>query len=186
MEWILGWLQTQVPIGQIWLFVLLSLLSIFSLNFITILILPKHFTDPPPPPYDPSDPSFGSYLYLNMPRLGMPILTWEFPGQLFSIALMEEIIFRFVLLGGAIQIWGATWPVLLVLALSSIIFGLMHGRPVNILLQGVGGIVFCIIFLKCGGFAHHFLMATFVVALAHSIFNSIVALFNLISGHPYL
>ena len=184
MEWILGWLQTQVPIGHIWLFVLYSIGSIFILNLLTILLLPKRFTEPPP--FDPSDLDPGSYLHLNAPRMGIPILTWIFPGQLFSLAVMEEIVFRFVLLGGAIQIWGATWPVLLVMIISSIVFGLMHGGPVNVLLQGVGGLVFCVIFLKCGAFGHNFLMALMVTAIAHCISNLIAAFFSLISGRPYL
>ena len=184
MDWILGWLQTQVPISHIWLFVLYSILSIFVLNFVTILILPKHFTDPPP--FDPSDLNPGSYLNFNTPRIGVPVLTWEFPGQVFYLAVMEELVFRFVLLGGAVQIWGATWPVLLVMVASSIVFGLMHGGPVNVLLQGVSGIVFCIVFLKCGGFDQNFLMALMIVAITHCIFNSIVAFFNLINGRPYL
>lgn len=184
MDWVLGWLQTQVPISHIWIFALYSILSIFVLNFVTILILPKRFTEPPS--FDPYDPSFGSYPRFNAPPIGLPILTWKFPGQIFSLAVIEEVTFRFVLLGGAIQIWGATWPVLLVMVISSIVFGLMHGGPVNILLQGVSGVVFSIVFLKCGGFDHAFLMALMVAAITHCIFNTIVAFFNLIGGHPYL
>ena len=93
MDWILGWLQTQVPISHIWLFVLYSILSIFVLNFVTILILPKHFTDPPP--FDPSDLNPGSYLNFNTPRIGVPVLTWEFPGQVFYLAVMEELVLEF-------------------------------------------------------------------------------------------
>lgn len=184
MEWLLGWLQTQVPIGHVWVFALYSILSIFVLNFVTILILPKRFTEPPP--FNPYDPSSGSYLHFKALRPGIPILTWEFPGHVFSLAVMEEMVFRFALLGGAVQIWGAAWPVLLIIIISSIIFGLMHGDPVNVLIQGVGGVVFCIVFLKCGGFDQNFLMALMIVAITHCIFNTIVAFFNLLGGQPYL
>jgi len=67
-------------------------------------------------------------------------------------ALIEEIVFRGIPLHLAVLFshgrWGFITPVALV---SSFVFGWGHGGWEGIFLQGFGGLLYCGLFLKCGG-----------------------------------
>jgi len=85
-------------------------------------------------------------------------------------ALLEEVVFRlplviFVKLG-----WSVT-KVLGVALLLSIIFGFLHGGVSHIYLQGVGGLLYSVIFLKCGGFQGNFSKAVGVSTAVHFLYN---------------
>lgn len=117
---------------------------------------------------------------------GIRILRWYFPFMLFGFAYFEEIIFRFTpiflartFLG---KFFGASWGILIVALVASVLFGLVHGSPHNIYVQGVSGMLYSLLFLKCGGFQDHWGKATFVSTTAHFIRNGILALIVLLSG----
>ena len=89
--------------------------------------------------------------------------TSEFTNSLFLIpfcAVAEEMLFRwlpflvfFALLGFAsrfveISNRTRTYGILTVVALTSIIFGYVHGNIFNIFLQGVSGAIFCAFYIR--------------------------------------
>lgn len=89
-------------------------------------------------------------------------------------AMSEEILFRCLPLMGAVSLWGESWRVLLVAAASSVVFGLLHGGPAHLPLQGISSFVYCLLFLKCGGFQGNYLQATASVSAAHYVFDVIL------------
>lgn len=161
MDWLLGWLQTQLTLGQACYFVLICL--VFDVVWCFVLASIFHF------------------LKIKISKRTArfkrsAILRWSFPFRLFRAVAIEEILFRFFPLTVAIQIWGATWPTVMIAFFSSILFGWIHGNIYNVLIQGVGGLIFCFIFLKCGGFDHRLVQALFFSIAAHYLFNSLIAL----------
>ena len=87
----------------------------------------------------------------------------EFTNSLFLIpccAIAEEVVFRwlpfmclFALLGFAsrfVEISNRTrsYGILMVVALTSIIFGYVHGNFFNIFIQGVSGAIFCAFYIR--------------------------------------
>lgn len=90
----------------------------------------------------------------------------------------EELLFRLPL---AFFAW-LRLPLELVLCLAvlmSIWFGLLHGLAFNILFQGFAGLLYSILFLKCGGLQGKPSKALFVTFIAHAINNSVVLLLDL-------
>jgi len=89
--------------------------------------------------------------------------------------IFQEMIFRFFPLAVAVRLWGASGRVLLVAVASSIVFGLIHEGYqywlYPILLQGVAGIYFVILFLKCGGFQKNYAKAVSVCIAVHFFWN---------------
>ena len=87
----------------------------------------------------------------------------EFTNSLFLIpccAIAEEVVFRwlpfmclFALLGFAsrfVEISNRTrsYGILMVVAITSIIFGYVHGNFFNIFIQGVSGAIFCAFYIR--------------------------------------
>jgi len=161
MDWLLSWLQTQLTFGQACRFILTCL--VFDVVWCFVLAGLFHF------------------LKIKISKRTAhfrrsEILRWSFPFRLFRAVTIEEVLFRFFPLTVALSVWGATWPTVMIAFLSSIIFGWIHGNIYNVLIQGVGGLIFCFIFLKCGGFSHHHVQALFFSIAAHYLFNSLIAL----------
>ena len=73
-------------------------------------------------------------------------------------------------------------PVFLGALALSIAFGLVHGSFKNIFVQGIGGLVYSIIFLKCGGFQRRFFKAIASSTLAHAAFNMFCAFMLALNG----
>ncbi len=68
-----------------------------------------------------------------------------------ELSFIEEVIFRLLPLGGFIYLCGVTWKVVGVALFSSVLFGYWHGGYASILIQGVSGMIYALVFLKCGG-----------------------------------
>ena len=91
--------------------------------------------------------------------------------NLFVAAFSEEVVFRFVPLSIALA-GGFTFAGIMGTAVvSSVIFGLGHGGIAHIGIQGVAGFVWCLLFLKCGGFHRHYVRATLVTTMGHVLYN---------------
>lgn len=95
------------------------------------------------------------FFHVDMHLAGKPeihfSLTPSFLGRLLRIAFIEELLFRFPLLALTDERWSTT-KILICASVSSASFGFFHGGVYHIFLQGVSGFIFCILFLKCGGF----------------------------------
>ena len=109
------------------------------------------------------------------------ILTFYFPIILLGMAFIEEIFFRFPLvLLVALKL--RLWIILAVSVILSIIFGLLHGGIPNIFLQGIGGLFYSILFLKCGGYHGKLIKPLAAAAFTHFFFNGVLVLMCLAQG----
>ncbi len=102
-------------------------------------------------------------------------------GDLFLLALGEEVFFRLMPIAIIVTLCkNRMLPeafmklLLLVTIYSSVAFGLAHGHVYNILIQGVCGFTWCVIFLKCGGMNGKYYTALLCSALAHTMYNIVV------------
>jgi len=99
---------------------------------------------------------------------------YSMPVILLIGAILEEIIFRLIPLGLSMVCWGKSYKVFVVAILSSVVFGWGHNGFEHVFIQGWGGIIFSIVFLKAGGFQEKFFKATFCCTIAHFSFNAIL------------
>jgi len=95
----------------------------------------------------------------------------------FSVQI-EELIFRvipfflsFIIFKRAPDIFYKTAVALMLFFISTIIFGILHGGLVNILVQGVGGFILGIVYLRCGGYSGKVLKPFAVASILHFIYN---------------
>ncbi len=112
--------------------------------------------------------------------MGLEILSLSFIPLLFLLAGIEEMIFRILPLTWAMRNVSKQNIVLAAL-FTAIAFGFVHGGLANIPLQGLGGLVYAIVFIK---YAHgeRYMEAGFVVITIHTVFNGLIALLSLSEG----
>lgn len=103
----------------------------------------------------------------------IPIVTFSFLIFLVGAAFIEEMIFRFPLAILIKKGWSIARVLVSALALSAI-FGVLHGGIHHIFFQGIGGLFYSILFLKCGGLQKHYFKAIMVTTITHFSFNAIV------------
>lgn len=96
---------------------------------------------------------------------------WYFPLLVFGEALGEEIVFRLMPLACIVRFYKNVNAVLLVAVISSISFGMWHGGLPNILIEGIGGFIYCILWLKSGGWSGKILKPTLATFAVHIFLN---------------
>ncbi len=119
------------------------------------------------------------------PKLSILILSRTFLIAFPLTVLVEEILFRLPL---AILVW-KKWPlerILFSVLGLSLLFGLMHGGIWHVFSQGVGGMIYSVLFLKCGGFQGRYIKAVLVTFLTHLIFNSAVLFLYVMTGGSHI
>lgn len=159
----MSWIKEEVKGKDIIPFIAICLLLCFLCSNLAVVIL------------------FWLNMYTPPPKIGIATLTWYIPIFLLSFAFIEEIIFRLPL---AIFIQ-LEWPINEIVFMAifySAIFGFYHGGITNIFIQGVGGFILCIIFLKCGGYQKKYLKAIIISTLAHFFYNAILVLWAILDG----
>ena len=114
------------------------------------------------------------------------LLTWRFPFVLFFFALAEELLFRFLFLADAVKYDASLKIVIGLSIISSVLFGFVHGGAIKIPMQGVFGLVFCYVYLRCGGFQGRFVKATLCSTLSHFLWNGSIALIAISKGETML
>ncbi|MBI2038971.1 MAG: CPBP family intramembrane metalloprotease [Candidatus Niyogibacteria bacterium] len=115
-------------------------------------------------------------------------------GIIFSV-VFEEVLFRLVPLAAAVKMECSFPKLMAVIAVSSVIFGYLHGilpelqrgeapdfllATLFIFIQGVFGFLLSLVFLKCGGYAGKFKKAFLASTATHILYNSIPSLFFLL------
>jgi hypothetical protein len=110
----------------------------------------------------------------NIADLGSRLNQLDYHKRLLWIVYKEELIFRMLPIVTGVMYLERTgykrWLFLLILVFS-VRFGYIHGTYWNILIQGVAGFLYCIIFLKAGGNQFKFFQALFVTGLVHYSYN---------------
>lgn len=116
--------------------------------------------------------------------LGLRLLSVELVLSLAFMASLEEFIFRFIpFMIGSMRTYTLTVRRAVVITIiSSIVFGYAHGSQINILIQGVVGVFFCAVFLKCGGYNGNFFKGFAASSVAHFLYNLTLALLAFASG----
>lgn len=116
-----------------------------------------------------------SFGFVDKNQLAVDVLMKEVPFVTVFVRLpitvfMEEVIFRLPL--ALFVKFKANLPTILIMSvISSILFGYAHGSWGNVMNQGVGGLVYCVVFLKCGGLQGRYKKAFFSAFGAHLLFD---------------
>lgn len=93
---------------------------------------------------------------------------WAFTNFMIPVVMMEELIYRAPLVLVAHFSRPLIIPSILV---SSVLFGWAHGDWTNIFVQGVDGIIFSVVFLKCGGMRNNLPKGLLSATIAHILFD---------------
>lgn len=105
----------------------------------------------------------------------------------FCFASREEILFRWLPFTIVCLEKFNFKTVITTAIISSVIFGYLHGGFIHIFVQGIGGFIFCLLYLKCGGYHNRNIKAVFVSTSAHALYNVLlIALIIAISSFFYL
>ena len=110
------------------------------------------------------------------------ILSWNFPLELVGVAIIEELLFRIIPLIVLIRYVNNRFIIIVSVLVLSASFALIHGGWEKIFLQGVGGVVYSILFIKYSAGGTKFLQASLVVILVHIIFNAVTTLLAVSAG----
>ncbi len=163
MGTILRWLQTPLTEQKRWLFVFGSavLSGCYSLGAGLLIFGLEGVADMA----DELD---------TMQKILIPVFSL---GFFIPAAALEECVFRAPLVIMAMIYQPAVVPFALVLSTG---FGLIHGGMQHILLQGVCGLIFAAVFLKCGGMQGRLLLGLLCSTLAHAGSNSTVLLLGVL------
>lgn len=150
----LDWLKEEVKGYGIPKFIFLCIFLILTFNFVTERII--------------------NILNYKIPDSGTRIPVVSALSRYILNGPKEEVIWRLVPLGLGTTILGRSKYILIIAMISSIWFGIMHGNIFNIFIQGIGGFILCIMFLKCGGFQKKYTKAFLTTSTTHILLNIIL------------
>lgn len=111
--------------------------------------------------------------------IGLEILSPTFPFLLFILAFIEEVMFRLPLAIAITYEWSVRWLFIFMVVLS-VLFGISHGSVYNIPVQGAIGLMFSILFLKCGGMEERYKKAILATTTAHFLYNGALVIIMVI------
>lgn len=173
----MGWLQERPTWKQYWALILgvLLLKVVWSALVVSALSYVGGF---PSEPDDPHIDTFEDWLSnLKVLHMGLFFL---------AMAFLEEFIFRFLPIVVGLLLfrwWAVTRPFVLIIALfASIGFAEAHGTGLHTyLLQGVGGFVYCVLFLKFSAMKLRYVFGSLIATwLMHASWN--IGVLGLLSG----
>ncbi|MCD4762050.1 CPBP family intramembrane metalloprotease [bacterium] len=104
---------------------------------------------------------------LNRP---LPIQIYSAFHYLF-VAAEEEAFYRFVPLVLAVEYWGTGEKTMVVIIISSLIFGFIHGSYVSLIIASLLGFLLSIVFLKLGGSKKKYLKPYVAIVIIHAMIN---------------
>lgn len=162
MQKLFDWLHIEPTGRSLWWFLVKMLFLIWVLQFLTQMLL---HTVGVPIPNDPELPLLKEKFFV--------IMLFSVPFAVF----MEEAVWRLLLvLPLAFIVESKARPKVLLVStlLLSMIFGYIHKIPggiPSILLQGVGGLLLSVVFLKCGGLQGKYWKALGASTCVHIVFN---------------
>lgn len=83
------------------------------------------------------------------------------------ISIVEETLFRLLPMYLAVRFLKTPTGIFGAAIVSSVIFGVIHSGLNGIIDQGVGGLLICLVFLKCGGFQKRYWKALAATSALH-------------------
>lgn len=115
-------------------------------------------------------------LFERTSKLANPSITDFFIVLVIIGPVMEELIFRFIPLYIILSPRSKDFNGVIIMATAaSVIFGYLHGGIAHIFIQGVGGFLLCLLFLKCGGYHRRYFKGFCASFSAHALLNLTVA-----------
>ncbi len=112
----------------------------------------------------------------------LKILSISLPFIVLIGVMIEEYIFRLMPLEFALNRKFNSKQLSCVVLLVSTFFGYLHGGVEHVFIQGFGGIVLSVVFLKCGGMNKNYRKAYICSTASHYCFNMILLVFAGIMG----
>lgn len=104
----------------------------------------------------------------------LKIFSISFPFVLLFGAMLEEYVFRLVPLKFVLNRNIGFEELTKVVLVVSAFFGYIHGGIEHVFIQGLGGIVLSVVFLKCGGLNKNYRKAYICSTASHYSFNMIL------------
>lgn len=114
--------------------------------------------------------------------VGVEIASWLFVATILYISFEEELMFRIIPLLVALKFIKQSAGLVGVALLTAVVFGYVHGGVYNILLQGIGGFLYAVIFIKYSQNGTRILEASLLVIVLHTFFNGLIGIVLLLSG----
>lgn len=125
---------------------------------------------------------FGCFLYSTLPLIAQVMFAggrwpnvyahgWMMFVMLPVGAVVEEFVFRFLPIAILALFTPSVNAFLLTTALAAAAFGVMHGGFASLLMQGTGGLLLGVLFLKCGGLHGRKIKAWLAASTAHALIN---------------
>jgi hypothetical protein len=165
------WLRVEAPAGQAMVVVFYSLVLVSLADVIAHLVITTlhvTFTDQN---LIRNSHWINSYPHSVLGFLGLlAALVWY--------AFREEVLLRFVPLTLVTRFWPMPAAVIVTSIFSSVVFGYLHGGAIYIWSQGLSGLIYCGVFLKCGGWSRGWnrpVKGLFFSTLAHFLHNALIA-----------
>jgi len=115
-------------------------------------------------------------------EIGVDILAWSFIPFLILISLFEELFFRILPLGVVMRVTNRRGIYLATALISAVVFGYIHGGVAHIFVQGLGGFIYGVLFIKYADNGRRLFTASILVVALHSMFNGLIALILLLAG----
>jgi membrane protease YdiL (CAAX protease family) len=146
-----SWIRTEAKGAQAIIFVI-GLCMAFKIAYAIVVILVFALMGGPP-------------VAARVP-LNIPIISWDLILAIVPTVLLEEVFFRLPLVP-IVWLTRSVKNTLVCAVLLSGGFGYLHGSVPNIFTQGVGGFVYCVLFLKCGGMDMRILKPLTITFVTH-------------------
>lgn len=109
----------------------------------------------------------------------VPINNWRCFFRVWLGACLEEYLYRFFPIFISVEFLlpaSSFSAIIAVIIATSIIFGWAYGNFWCIFVQGVAGLLYSLLFLKCGGLTDDYFKAFFAATSAHFIHNYLLIL----------
>lgn len=115
-------------------------------------------------------------------EIGVDIISWSFLVMLILISVIEELVFRIVPLVAVMRVSHQPSLYLATAFTAAVVFGYVHGGVEHIFIQGLGGFLYGVIFIKYAAGGSRLVEASLVVITLHTAFNALIGLILLMSG----
>ena len=102
----------------------------------------------------------------------------EFLAALASQATGEDVLFRLLPIALIRKRTDSRLWLILTIVASSLVFGYLHDSFFNIAVQGGAGLLFSLLFLKCGGMQGRYLKALAYTSIVHTYVNILATMFE--------
>ena len=112
----------------------------------------------------------------------VPIASWWFVLSIVWVSIEEEVIFRIIPLVLLLRYVRNRVIIMVAVLAISALFGYVHHGWESIAMQGVGGVLYSILFIKYAENGTRYYQASAVVILVHTIYNAIIMMIYGASG----